>query len=206
MLEKVSILHKVLLSGNKTRLDEIKTTLGFNLFFKKATDGSQSFLIDLLERFKTNMVPALQTEIVTAGGNLANITTIKALAASLPAAKAVQEALKGSKTVTSSGMITDFNDAYDELMGICKVCQNFYKKDPVKQQLFSYTHTIEILRGGVSANVEPSTEKTNVKNVKTNVKIVESNNDIIEPSDEIIEPTIDTEVPAEDPTDDTPIV
>ena len=48
--------------------------------------------------------------------------------------------------------------------------------------------------------------KTNVKNVKTNVKIVESNNDIIEPSDEIIEPTIDTEVPAEDPTDDTPIV
>ncbi len=140
---------------NKPRLAEILNTLGFTLYFKNAIISKEVNLLNLLERFKTNMIPTLQAEIVTAGGNLANIILIKTLATTLPAANMVQEGLKGTKKLTTEGMVTDFNDAYDELMSICKVAQNIYKEDAAKKQLFSYAHTLSILRGGTPAVVVP---------------------------------------------------
>ena len=142
---------------NKIRLTEILDNLGFSLYFKKAINGGESNLVSLLERFNTNMTTGLQTEIVTAGGNIANITLLKTLAATFPIACTLKEKLKGDKKTVTEAQVIDFNYAYNELKAVCKTATNIYKTDAVKKQLFFYAHTLSILRGGTPAKPVPPT-------------------------------------------------
>ena len=171
---------------NKPRLAEIFTTLGFNSFFKGAITKGESNLVSLLERFKTNMLVDLQDEIIAAGGNVANITAIMTLAGAVPAANVIQEGLKGAKKKVTEDKVIDFNDAYDEVMSVCKVATNIFKKDPVKRQLFSYAHTLSILRGGTPAKVVPTTTEETI--ATDDEPKVASDESVVTPVEPIVEP------------------
>lgn len=136
------------------RRNEILTQLGFTQFLKAAQRKDQEALIELLFRFKTNMTPALQTEIATAGTDPATITAIIGFAQLLKDSDVSQEALKGGRKEISAAGVTEFNGIYDSVIGIAKISAKFLKDDKAKAAGFSYSKTLKAL------NAPPKTPKT----------------------------------------------
>lgn len=124
--------------SNKSRLTEIQTLLGFTQYWKAVTRNDQEALVELLYRFKQNMTPALTTEITTAGTATTLITTIKSYADTLKDANVNQEFAKSTRPVTTAAGVTEFNEIYDEIIKVCKICRNLFKDDPIQKDNFSF--------------------------------------------------------------------
>jgi len=134
--------------NNKPRLNEILTTLGFNQFWKQVQgSNNQEALIELLYNFKTNMTPALQTEITTAGTDANLIIIITGYADTLKDANIDQEFAKSQRPLISAAAVTEFNGIYDEISKVCTICRNMFKDDAVLKNNFSFAAVKRRLSG-----------------------------------------------------------
>jgi len=131
--------------SNKIRRDEILTSLGFTLHLKAAQKNDQEALIELLQCFKLNMTPALQTEITTAGTAATSITTIISFADVLKNSNITQETMKGSRKVITQTALIEFNEIYNQVISVAKISAKFYKTDKAVQDKFSYAKTLKNL-------------------------------------------------------------
>lgn len=124
--------------NNPTKKTEILTQLGFSNYHKQAQKGDQEGLVNLLFQFKTNLSPALNTEIVSKGIAQTTIDTIISFANNLKEANITQETFKGTGKEITEEAIVAFNLVYDEVISISKISSNFFKTDKAKQQQFSF--------------------------------------------------------------------
>lgn len=118
--------------------DEILNTLGFTTHYKKVKAGDQEALVQLLYQFKTNIIPALNTEIVEKGIAQATIDAIVGYANTLKEANISQEGTKGTRKEITEEAVTAFNTIYEQVVSIATISRNFYKTEKTKQDLFSF--------------------------------------------------------------------
>ena len=71
-------------------------------------------------QFKTNLSPALKTEIVTKGTAQATINNIISYANTLKETNISQETYKGNRKEITDEAITAFNQIYDQVISIAK--------------------------------------------------------------------------------------
>ena len=134
-------------NGDKARLAGLLTTLGFATFWKAASNDSQEALVELLYTFKTNMTPAVQTEIVAAGTDIHLITTITGYADALKNANVGQEFAKAQRPLTSAAAVGEFNAIYAEINKVCLVCRNMFKNNGALKNNFSFAAVKRRLSG-----------------------------------------------------------
>lgn len=144
--------------NNKPRRDELLNLLGFKSYLKQVQKGDQEALINLLYQFKTNMTTAIQTEIVNAGTSATFITTIKGYADTLKNANITQETFKSSTKDVSAAGVKEFNEIYDQIIGVAKISAKRYVDNPTLKVQFSFSKLVKQLnsRGaGQSETVPP---------------------------------------------------
>ena len=139
---------------NKTRLNEIKNTLGFTAYYSKASTGVQSAILNLLYQFKNNMTDELAAEINAKGIDPLLIPNLKGYADTLKAANVTQESAKKNRPKISDASIVALNEIYNTVISICEICRNIFKKDPVKSDMYSFTKTVEALGNNNGGNNE----------------------------------------------------
>ncbi len=121
----------------------------------KISDLTQSELVALLLAFKRNLTPELVTDITAKGMPAALLQGVADLAEPLDKANTTQEKLKGTVKEASDNVINELNALYTEIIGICKIASNHFKKEPVKKEMFTFT---KILRN-IGETRTPKTEK-----------------------------------------------
>jgi hypothetical protein len=121
--------------------------------------STQSELIALLLTFKRNLTPELITEITTKGMPAALLQGVVDLAEPLDKANTTQEKLKGTVKEASDNVVNELNALYTEIIGICKIASNHFKKEPVKKEMFTFT---KILRN--IGETRTATEKDTAAN------------------------------------------
>jgi hypothetical protein len=134
-----------------TLKNEILTQLGFSSYHKEAQKGDQEALINLLYQFKTNLSPALKTEIVTRGTAEASLDNVTIYADTLKNADVIQENNKGVRKVVTAEALAKFNEIYDKVISISKIANKFYKDNPALKQQFSFQKTSKTLNAGKKA-------------------------------------------------------
>jgi hypothetical protein len=125
--------------SDPSRRTEILKQLGYADFYSQARKKDQEGLIQLLYRFRTNLTPALTAEITGKGTGADYLDRISSYADQLSQANITQETVKGAKKIITSEAVTEFNAIYSEVINIAKIARNFYRGDPDRQELFSYT-------------------------------------------------------------------
>ncbi len=108
----------------------------------------------IVEQFKNNISNELAAEINTKGMDPALIPNIKNYADSLRTANVTQESAKKNRPKISEASITALNEIYNTVIGICEICRNIFKNDPVKSDMYSFTKTIEALGKNNGGNDE----------------------------------------------------
>ena len=164
-----------LIGPAREQLATIKTQLGVdfkneeakrNIIFAKLgisdkisiNKATQSELIAMLITLKRNLTPDLVTEITSKGMPAALLQGVADLAEPLDKANTTQEKLKGSVKEASDNVITELNALYTEIIGICKIASNYFKKDAVKKEMFTFA---KILRN-IGDDRTTKTEKEKV--------------------------------------------
>ena len=75
----------------------------------------------------------------------------------LKKADITQETFKGTKKEMTTAVINFFNEIYDQVISIGKIATKFYKEEPVKRDLFSFSKINKTL-GVQKVASEPKTE------------------------------------------------
>jgi len=143
---------------NPTRQTEILTQLGFTSYHKAAQKGDQEALINLLYQFKTNLTPALATEIETQGTAMSMLNTITTYADTLKAADITQENNKGIRKTITAEAITQFNVIYSKVISVSKISTKFYKDSPAQKDQFSFSKVSKAINASKKATPTPPTE------------------------------------------------
>lgn len=130
---------------DKPRREELLKQLGFAGFLKKVQSADQEALIQLLYQFKTNLTPALKTEIVAKGTAKETLNTIITYADSLIAANVSQESFKGSRKTITAAAVKEFNEIHSQVMTICKIAAKFFLDNPAVKDQFSFSKVSKTL-------------------------------------------------------------
>jgi hypothetical protein len=139
--------------------NEILTQLGFTTYLKEAQKGDQEALVQLLYKFKTNLTYDLKNEIVSKGTAESILTQTTTYADTLKNADITQETFKGTRKEITETAIKAFNEIYDDVISIAKIASNFYKEEPVKKDLFSFTKINKTLSAQRKATTTENTPK-----------------------------------------------
>ena len=133
---------------NRPRRDEILKNLGFKDHLKDVQKGDQEALIELLYKFKKNMIRPLESEIIAKGVTQDLINRIKGYADTLKKANVSQEDFKGStKNITEKG-IMELNAIYDTVSGVAKIAAKHFHENPALKSQFSYSAVVKKLNTG----------------------------------------------------------
>lgn len=134
--------------------DIIMTDLGLkNNTVKNLT---QSELIALALNIKRTLTPELITKITSKGMPATLPQRIADNAATITDYNNQQEKLKNSTKEVTGAMLTELNALYEEIINICKLASDFYKKDPVKKSLFTFS---KILKNQGESRVKANKEQ-----------------------------------------------
>jgi hypothetical protein len=145
--------------SDKARRDEILRLLGYAAYYKMAQNRDQEALIQLLYQFKTSLITDLRIEITQKGTSSILLDHICSYADELSQANITQEMLKGTKKSVTEEAVTEFVGIYNDVISIARIARNFYKGNPVKQDLFSYAKILKKLNAADrTANQEPEEE------------------------------------------------
>lgn len=139
--------------------NEILTQLGFTTYLKEAQKGDQEALVQLLYKFKTNLTDNLKNEIVSKGTAESILTQTASYADTLKNADVTQETFKGTRKEITESALKAFNEIYDEIISVAKIASNFYKEEPVKKDLFSFTKINKTLSAQRKAATTVNTPK-----------------------------------------------
>jgi len=131
--------------NNKARREEILKQLGFTDFFKKVQSRNQEALIEMLFRFKANLLTDLKQEIVNKGTAAATLESILAYADQLEALNVSQETLKGGRKDVTAAAVTEFNAIYSEVISICRIVSRLFADDKLFIEKFSYSRILKQL-------------------------------------------------------------
>ncbi|HEY9113339.1 MAG TPA: hypothetical protein VIN10_01480 [Bacteroidales bacterium] len=147
--------------GNKPLLKEMLTTLGFVQHYASVQNKSQSALVELLFKFKTNMTASLQTQISAAGTPAELITGIIGYAETLNNSNIAQEALKGGRKEFTLEAITEFNEIYTQVISIAKIASRIFKDNPAIRDQFSYAKILRAVKGNAAGSNGGSVSTSN---------------------------------------------
>ena len=129
---------------NKTRCKELLSTLGYTPGLT-VTKMTQLQLVAILTVFKRDLTPEIRTEITANGMPEALLDGIITYATDIYNANSVQEKLKTTTKEATGNMITELNDLYTEIIGICKLAADKLKRDPIKKEMFTYSKILRNL-------------------------------------------------------------
>lgn len=132
---------------NPDRLNELKTTLGYNAHWSTQTRTDQEILIQLLYQFKQNLTPAIRTELEAKGISGPSLTAITDAASDLMAANITQESLKQARKELTEAAVIALNKLYDDTIAIATISHRFFQSSVIKDQ-FSYSKILKNLQGG----------------------------------------------------------
>jgi len=128
------------------KIEEIFNNLGVKHYFRKSTSKSQGNFIKMLCTFRTNMTDDYRKEFKTIGIKDSIIDNIINKAGAIEAANVLQEKLKGVAIIIASDNIALYNSIFTEIIGISKIAAAFYRKNPAKKNLFTFTKIARIVR------------------------------------------------------------
>jgi hypothetical protein len=134
---KIQILEDF--KKEKVKQTEILNQLGFTTYLKDAQKGDQEALVQLLYKFKTNLTTSLKAEIVEKGTAQGILDQTMSYADTLKNADITQETFKGTRKEITTTSVNAFNEIYEDVISIGKIASKFYKDEPVKKDLFSFT-------------------------------------------------------------------
>lgn len=139
--------------NDESKRNIIFAKLGFSgkISINKAT---QSELIGMLITFKRNLTSDLIAEITAKGMPASLLQGVADLAEPLDKANTTQEKLKGTVKEASDNVITELNALYTEVIGICKIASNHFKKEPVKKEMFTFAKILRNIGEARTTNTE----------------------------------------------------
>jgi hypothetical protein len=143
-----------------SRRTEILKSLGFTAYLKLVQNKKQEPLIQLLHTFKTNITEELRTEITSKGISPILIDRIMADASTFQQANLRQETLKGTKKEITQEMLDEYLGIYDVIIGICKKASNYYRYEPLKRDLFTFSKVLRNL--GTARKISENTDMDQV--------------------------------------------
>lgn len=143
---------------NATRLNQLKDQLGFAAHYTKLKSGDQENFIQLLAKFKANMLPDTKTEILTQGTDANLIDRILGYANTLKNANVTQEVGKILRKELTQQDISTLNDIYDQLILINNIARRSNLGDTVKKT-FSFPALLKNLNNH-GTTTPPDTDNT----------------------------------------------
>lgn len=143
-----------------SRRTEILKSLGFKAYLKLVQNKKQEPLIQLLYAFKTNMTEELRTEITSKGISPTLIDRIMADASTFQQSNLTQETLKGTSREVTNEMLDEYLGIYDVIIGICKKASNYYRYEPLKRDLFTFSKVLKNL--GATRKISDNTDMDQV--------------------------------------------
>ena len=143
---------------NATRLKQLKDQLGFTTHYAKLKSGDQENFIQLLAKFKTNMLADTKTEILTQGTDANLIDRILGYANTLKNANVTQEVGKLLRKELTQQDISILNDLYDQLILINNIARRSDLGDTVKKT-FSFPALLKNLNNH-GTTTPPDTDNT----------------------------------------------
>ncbi len=138
-LTELKIQIKEDFKSDKTRRDEILRQLGYTAYYKMVQKRDQEALTQLLYQFKKSLTDTLQEEITQKGISPEILNRICTYAEQLSQANIAQETHKGTKKTINREIVAEIVEIYSEVISVAKIARNFYKGNPAKQDLFSYS-------------------------------------------------------------------
>lgn len=142
-------------NSDKQTRGEILNRLGFKHHYKDAKAKNQEALIELLNKFRQNLSPDLEHQIIEKGMHPDTINRLKDMADNVKNADVTQEIAKGTRKAISSAAVEEFNNIYSEVVSVCKIAALFYKTDSAKKDFFSFAKTVKTLNAA-----QPKKEET----------------------------------------------
>jgi len=136
------------------REEEILNVLGFTAYFERAGRKDQEALINLLYQFKTNLTPAIKTEMIANGTIPADIDAMIEKADEMQLSDAKQESNKSTRPEATEEAIAAFNQIYKKGIAIAKLASKFYKGNKTQQKMFSFSK----LAKTINASPKPTTD------------------------------------------------
>jgi hypothetical protein len=122
---------------------EIIKTLGFDKNLRAVQNRDQEALIELLYSFKKGLNNKLREDIIAKGTSPELIDRIIAYADQMKQTNISQETLKETTKALSDEALQEFNDIYDQVIGICKIASSFYQFDTLKKDQFTFTKVVD---------------------------------------------------------------
>lgn len=122
--------------------DEIIKTLGFDKNLRAVQNRDQEALIELLYSFKKGLNQKLKDSLIEKGTNPELIDRITAYADQMKQTNISQETLKETTKELSDEALQEFNDIYDQVIGICKIASAYYQFDTLKKDQFTFTKVV----------------------------------------------------------------
>lgn len=122
---------------------EIIKTLGFDKNLRAVQNRDQEALIELLYSFKKGLSKKLKDAIIAKGTNPELIDRIISYADQMKQTNISQETLKETTKALSDEALQEFNNIYDQVIGICKIASSFYQFDTLKKDQFTFTKVVE---------------------------------------------------------------
>jgi hypothetical protein len=150
-LEKLSMLQaqiKLLPETTKDSKEEILTTLGFKQYYRKAANGDQDDLIQLLYRIHSylpntvSLVPGgpttMRSGLEDKGIPSVLINDLNMITEEVRNANTVQEGKKDDKKELTAEALEVMNGIYTEIITLCKLAQKAFKDNPTRKDRFVF--------------------------------------------------------------------
>jgi hypothetical protein len=109
---------------------------------KHISNASQDMVVEMLSKFRKNLTPAMEKELVDAGMSPQTFTDLKLLADDFPVLDVEQEVLKSTQKEISAALNDKLNTIYDEVITIAKMASSMLP-DKLDAEKFNFTRTLK---------------------------------------------------------------
>ena len=122
---------------------EILSKLGFNGI--TVTKLNQAQLVAQLTTFKRNVTPELLAQITAKGMPAEYPNRIVDNADAIIDANIKQEQLKSTSKEATDTIIKELNALYSDIMDFCGIASNYFKRNPLKKEKFTFSKLMQNL-------------------------------------------------------------
>jgi hypothetical protein len=159
-LRDLSMLKVQIEVGFKDQSANILKNLGYNRFYAPAAKGKQEKLVELLFAAKKGLSAKLKALIVEKGIKEEVLDRIITYADQMNSANVTQELMKSRRSGLTSEARESYNEIYEEIVGVCKIASRFYRDNPLKRNLFSFSRIVRNLSSGAKSRKNEAADQT----------------------------------------------